>query len=128
MMYIGPKDGVPRRTKVRLAHIVSYEMRNGRVPDGLELDHLCRTPICVNPDHLEAVTHAENLRRGIHRTGQDHPFGARTQCPQGHAYDEKNTYRHVNKSGYEKRYCKKCTYARKQRRRAVRRSLGMRVT
>lgn len=47
-----------------LAHVFSYERANGPVPDGLELDHLCRNPRCVNPAHLEAVTHRENMRRG----------------------------------------------------------------
>lgn len=41
-----------------------YELHRGPVPDGLDLDHLCREPLCVNPDHLEPVTRRENLRRG----------------------------------------------------------------
>lgn len=48
-----------------VAHKFSYETLVGPVPDGLELDHLCRNPPCVNPDHLEPVTHAENMRRGF---------------------------------------------------------------
>lgn len=44
-------------------HIVAYELTHGPVPDGLEIDHLCRTTWCCNPDHLEAVTHSENVRR-----------------------------------------------------------------
>jgi hypothetical protein len=45
-------------------HCKFYEEKYGKVPEGLELDHLCRVPSCVNPDHLEPVTHAENMRRG----------------------------------------------------------------
>jgi HNH endonuclease len=45
------------------AHRVSYELARGPVPNRLELDHICRNSYCVNPDHLEAVTHEENLRR-----------------------------------------------------------------
>lgn len=47
-----------------LAHRRVYEMHKGPIPAGLTLDHLCRRPICVNPDHLEPVTQYENWRRG----------------------------------------------------------------
>ena len=61
----------------RGAHRVAYEALRGAVPVGLVLDHLCRNPGCVNPAHLEAVTHRENIRRGV-RFWQ--------KCPHGDAF------------------------------------------
>lgn len=65
------------------AHRVVYELLAGPIPDGLQLDHLCRVPHCVNPEHLEPVTASENMRRAKSLI---------THCPRGHAYDEANTY------------------------------------
>lgn len=48
----------------RAAHLVIWEIFNGRVPDGYELDHLCKVRCCVNPGHLEVVTHSINVLRG----------------------------------------------------------------
>lgn len=47
------------------AHRFMYELHVGPIPDGLYIDHLCRNKMCVNPDHLEPVTHRENLMRGV---------------------------------------------------------------
>lgn len=47
------------------AHRYMYERVNGPVPEGFELDHLCRVRQCVNPGHVEPVTHAENMRRSV---------------------------------------------------------------
>lgn len=47
-----------------MVHRVSYETFIGPIPKGLEIDHLCRVKVCANPEHLEAVTHQENVRRG----------------------------------------------------------------
>lgn len=81
----------------RLAHVVSYELSFGPVPEGLELDHLCRNRSCVRPDHLEPVTHKTNVRRGL-------LFKNATHCPHGHPYDEKNTYT----SRFGHKYCRTC--------------------
>lgn len=63
-----PKYGQMRigRTPGKLiqAHRVAYKLYKGEIPKGLELDHLCRNTLCVNPEHLEAVTHYENMKRG----------------------------------------------------------------
>jgi hypothetical protein len=64
------------------AYRVAYELVVGPIPDGLHIDHLCRNPPCVNPDHLEAVTQRENNRRAAL---------AVTHCPQGHEYTPENT-------------------------------------
>lgn len=74
--------------KVRLAHRFAYELLVGPIPDGLQLDHLCRVRHCVNPAHLEPVTCRENLHRGDTWAARN---AAKTHCPQGHPYDEKNT-------------------------------------
>jgi hypothetical protein len=73
----------------RLAHRAAYESVKGLIPEGLVIDHLCRIPACVNPDHLEAVTVRENILRGVGITAQN---VKKTSCPQGHPYDRENTY------------------------------------
>lgn len=78
------------------AHQFAFEHFKGPVPEGLEIDHLCRTRHCVNPYHLEAVTCQENLLRGDTINAKN---AAKTYCPQGHPYDEDNTYHYRGTRG-----------------------------
>jgi HNH endonuclease len=73
--------------KKKRAHRYSYEQLVGDIPDGLELDHLCRVRNCVRPDHLEPVTRRENVMRGISPIAEN---PSKTQCPEGHPYGGKN--------------------------------------
>ena len=59
------KLSIPPRGKQILAHRLSYLLFVGDIPKGYELDHLCRVRECVNPEHLEAVLHKENMRRRV---------------------------------------------------------------
>lgn len=94
--------------KTRLAHRLAYEMFVGPIPEGLQLDHLCRTRHCVSPACLEPVTSRENTMRG---EGLAVINLQKTSCPSGHEYDEANTsfYRGM-------RYCRACDRERKRAR------------
>ena len=94
--------------KLGMAHRVAWELLVGPIPEGLELDHLCRNPACVNPDHLEPVTHKENMRRAP----WDAPAKRRatTHCPSGHPYSGENLY--INPKG--SRECRACRKARRK--------------
>ena len=93
--------------KHRRAHVLAYEVIHGPVPKGLELDHLCRNRACVNVEHLEAVSHQENMRRGD-REAMGLRNRSKTECPKGHPYDSANTY--VRRNGG--RFCRACNALR----------------
>lgn len=84
------------------AHRAAYEAVYGKVPPGLELDHLCRVRSCVNPDHLEAVTHRTNVLRGESVSAR---CAAITHCPVGHPYAGENLYTRTSDGA---RLCRQC--------------------
>ena len=87
------------------AHRYSYRIHNGEIPKNLFIDHLCQNPSCVNPNHLEAVTNRENLRRGNGPIGTN---AKKTHCIHGHPFDKNNTYWRNTKWGIKARMCRTC--------------------
>src|SRR5258708_373669 len=82
------------------AHRFSYELHRGPIPTGMDIDHLCRTRHCVNPRHLEVVTHQENVRRGPSSNMQTFRTG---KCKRGHVFAETGVYSYNGK-----RQCRMC--------------------
>lgn len=79
------------------AHRAAYETYTGPIPEGMEIDHLCRVRHCVNPAHLEAVTHKVNMQR------RDYTPVPKERCKNGHPFDEANT-----RVSNGKRVCRAC--------------------
>lgn len=75
-----------RQQKPFYVHRAAYEAVYGPIPEGFELDHLCRAPMCYHPLHLEAVTHLENVRRGL-----GNQYRGKTHCLRGHEFTPANT-------------------------------------
>lgn len=98
--------------KLRLTHKIAYGVAIGDVPIGLELDHLCSNTLCCNPSHLEAVTHAENIRRGRTPNATRARHAARTHCLRGHEFTVENTMRVSWRPAT--RVCRECSRSRQR--------------
>lgn len=91
------KDGYSR-SSCGLGHREFYTYLVGEIPDGLQVDHLCRNRSCVNPEHLELVTPKVNTQRGTNHNR------VKTHCKHGHEFSPENT--RITKRG--NRSCKEC--------------------
>lgn len=106
--------------RVNMAHRVSLWLAGIPIPEGWDVDHLCRVPACVNPAHLEPVPHAVNMERAPY-SAVDFQL-AKTHCPQGHEYTPDNIQPKRNSSGGISRQCKVCRAEDQRRRRANKRA------
>ena len=97
--------------KSLMAHRVVYELERGPIPGGLPLDHLCRTPQCVNPYHVEGVSQRVNVLRGRGIAAQR---ARQTHCVNGHEFTPENTY--ILRGRY--RFCRACGNRRNREHRA----------
>lgn len=75
--------------RVQPAHRVAWQLVNGPIPDGLDLDHLCRRTLCVRPDHLEPVDHRTNVLRGTSHQARN---AVKTHCKRGHPLSGDNLW------------------------------------
>lgn len=95
------------------AHRFSYRIAKGEIPDGFQVDHLCRNTRCVNPAHLEAVTPRVNTLRSTNPTANNAKLA---ECRRGHPFDADNTLMSPNG---RQRICRTCKRAREAARRAA---------
>lgn len=107
--------------RIRRAHCVTYELSVGPVPDNLELDHTCKVTTCINPEHLEPVTHKVNVQRGDLKHVSGKRYAAQTHCIHGHPYEPHNLY--LDKKGHKS--CRTCARDRNRAARQVKKLQSM---
>jgi hypothetical protein len=121
-IWLGPSNPAGYGSTIRawhkgwLPHRLAFTVMVRPIPDGMQIDHLCRTRKCINPAHLEAVTQLENLRR---------QGSAVTHCPRGHEYSTANT--RMTKPGSSRwrggRACIQCDRASSRRQHEMKKAL-----
>jgi hypothetical protein len=89
--------------RLGMAHRYAYERVHGPVPAGLEIDHKCHNTRCVNDEHLEAVTKQVNMERAPGNASWGN--AQKTHCPNGHPFDDDNTYIYPGNGARECRRC-----------------------
>ena len=100
---------VEGRNVTTQAHRRAWELVNGSIPSGFEVDHLCRTRACVNPEHLELVSHQDNVARGRPAIGKATRNGRKTVCSRGHQLSGANLAVHIDRhTGHRRRICRTC--------------------
>jgi hypothetical protein len=109
---VGVGSRTDRTARRAYAHRITYEHYVGPIPDGLQLDHLCRNRSCCNPAHLEPVTPLENTRRGTLAAVNSSRQRAITHCQRGHPFSGENLY--LTPKG--RRICRACSNASARRR------------
>jgi len=103
-----------------VGHRMIWELFNGHITAGLELDHLCRARACVNPTHLELVSHKENVLRGC---GPSALAARRTHCVKGHELSGANLYP-TKASSKKRRVCRPCLLDAQRRYRGRQKAAG----
>lgn len=97
--------------KVWRTHRLAYTLLVGPVPDGMDLDHLCRVTLCCNPAHLEPVTHQTNIHRGVSIQARN---AAKTHCHRGHELAGDNLRVRVSDGGRVCLACERINYENRQ--------------
>jgi hypothetical protein len=109
LLWTGCKGYGYGQVKIRqrhlLVHRVAWELARGPIPEGLEIDHLCRVRHCANVDHMELVTHKENTLRGNNPAAIN---ARKMHCDRGHEFTPDNTYLQRRKRGGFQRQCRTC--------------------
>lgn len=116
------RDGYGRVSangKAIFVHRYVWEIANGKIPDGMVIDHMCRNRACCNVKHLRVVTNKQNVTENVVGNAWQ-VKAAKTHCPQGHPYNEKNTHyakQYGKGKGGLARMCRACNRERSQARR-----------